>query len=104
MPLPIDHTVFWPPKRVSADERWGTDQQIGVYGDRPPYLRPGTYYVYFSRSDAGPSGGIYNLSEADAELIIQRLLRNRQIPFELMLEGVHGVGYAYRNDDIKYVP
>ena len=104
MPLPLDHTFFWPPRKYSADERWTEDTKIGIQGDRPPYLKPGTFYVYFSRSDAGPSGGIYNLSPEDAELVIGRLQEDREMSFESLLDGIHGAGYAYRNEDIKYIP
>ncbi len=77
---------------------------MGVHGDRPPYLLPGSFYVYFSRSDSGPSGGIYNLSSDQAQLVIERLETDRALPFEALVEDMAGAGFAYRNEDIQYVP
>lgn len=103
MSLPIDHTFFWPPRKYAADQRWDEDHRMGVGGDRPPYLHPGTYYVYFSRSDSGPSGGVYNLTSEQADEVVKRLERNRVMTFEELLEGMPGVGFAYRNEEISYI-
>jgi len=75
---------------------------MGVGGDRPPYLRPGSYFVYFSRSDSGPSGGVYNLSSDQADLVIKRLQGDPVMPFEILVGNMPGVGFAYRNEDIRY--
>jgi len=103
MPIPIDHTFFWPPKVYSADERLREDEAIGVHGDPPPYLRPGTFFVYFSRSDDGPSGGIYNLTAEQARIVVDRLSKDRQAPFKALIDGMDGVGFAHRNEEISYV-
>ena len=76
---------------------------MGIQGNRPPYLGSGTYYVYFSRSDTGPSGGAYNLTADQADVVIARLEADRQCPFDQLVGDMPGVGYAYRNEDITYV-
>jgi hypothetical protein len=96
--MPIDHRVFWPPQKYSADDGWNGD-----HGDRPPYLLAGSYYVYFSRSDAGPSGGIYDLSSEQADLVVKRLQADRTVCFERLVGDMPGAGFAYQNEDIRYV-
>ena len=103
MPLPINHIKLWPPEKHAADERWENDRRAGVEGERPPYLKPRTYFVYFSRSDIGPSGGVYNLSSHQAAVVIQRFVENRQIPFDELLADMSGAGFAYRHEDIQYI-
>ncbi len=103
MPLPLDHSAFWPPKVYSADQRWHEDKAMGVQGDRPPYLSPGSYFVYFSRSDAGPSGGVYNLTHDQAQTVVEHLEKERDAPFEALVGDMPGVGYGYRNENLLYV-
>ena len=93
-----------PPERISSPPLRYPDllRRAGIEGERPPYLRPRTYYVYFSQSDQGPSGGLYNLTSRQADVAIDRLHQKREATFDELVGDMPVAGYAWQREDIQY--